>query len=342
MSAANLNVSKYRSRSSTQSLIGFSISFESGPLLARGFGLEHLRDLLVRFARPLLRSGADLAYAGDWKERDDNFTYELLRLISAEQEDNSLAGPDTDLTIGRLRNHLAWPHYLAVTPRVEAQWIQCCRIIRITQEIAGIDPASIASDDEPRGTERYRLNSAIALSQLRRLAVSGMVVSVNGTPETYTVPGLTARIVLGGKTKDFSGFVPGIFEEALVMLENKRPLYILGGFGGAAEILARTLLGQDPQELDVSWQEGATPHLKTLRSLSDSRPLPSGVRPTGESLRALRERLQLARPTLSTSLNTGLEEAETKELLTTRDMRRAVQLVFKGLAQSAGFVLLRT
>ena len=30
-----------------------------------------------------------LAYGGDWVEREGNFTYELLNLISAEQEDKS-------------------------------------------------------------------------------------------------------------------------------------------------------------------------------------------------------------------------------------------------------------
>jgi hypothetical protein len=334
--------SKYRSRSSTRSLMGFSISFESKPLLARGLGLEHLKELLVRLARPILRSGADLAFAGSWTEREDNFTYDLLKLVSAEQEANSVAGPDTDVPIGRLRNHLAWPQYLEVTPRMEAQWIQCSRIIRITQEMAGIEPDAIVPDDEPRGTERYLLNSAIVISHLRRVAVRGTSVPIPGTAEFYTVPPLTARIVLGGKTTDFSGFLPGIFEEALLTLESGRPLYILGGFGGAGESLANFLLNKATPELEVSWQESASPRVKTLRTSSGSRPLPNGIRSTEDSLRALRERLVLARPALAPTLNTGLDDAETRELLTTRDMGRAVQLVLKGLTQSAKLDLRRT
>jgi hypothetical protein len=334
--------SKYRSRSSTRGLIGFSISFESKPLLARGLGLEHLKELLVRLARPILRSGADLAFAGSWTDREDNFTYDLLKLVSAEQEANSVAGPDTDVPIGRLRNHLAWPQYLEVTPRMEAQWIQCSRIIRITQEMAGIELAAIVPDDEPRGTERYLLNSAIVISHLRRVAVLGTSVPIPGTAESYTVPALTARIVLGGKTKDFSGFLPGIFEEALLTLESGRPLYILGGFGGAGESLANFLLNKAAPELEVSWQESASPRVKTLRTLSDSRPLPNGIRSTADSLSALRERLVLARPALAATLNTGLDDAETRDLLTTCDMGRAVQLVLKGLTQSVKLDLRRT
>jgi len=38
-------------------------------------------------------------------------------------------------------------------------------------------------------------------------------------------------------------------------------------------------------------------------------------------------------------LNTGLDEEETRVLLTTLDMTRAVQLVLKGLTRSAKLVL---
>jgi SLOG cluster2 len=88
---------------------------------------------MIRLARPLLRQGASLAYGGNWKDTEDNFIFPLLRLISAEQEDNSLGGLDTSLRIGKLYSHSAWPGYLDITLKIEAQWINCCRIVRITQ-----------------------------------------------------------------------------------------------------------------------------------------------------------------------------------------------------------------
>ena len=81
----NPSTSRYRSRDSANRLIALSVSYERVPLLARGFGLEHLRELVILLARPLLRQGASLAYGGDWQERSDNFTYDLLRLVSAER-----------------------------------------------------------------------------------------------------------------------------------------------------------------------------------------------------------------------------------------------------------------
>ena len=99
-----MNTAKYRSNRSTSApLIGLSISYQRDHLLARGLGLEHLRDLLIRLARPLLRQGANLAYGGHWKETADNFTFDLLRLISAEQQDSEFAA-EPEQQIGRLYN----------------------------------------------------------------------------------------------------------------------------------------------------------------------------------------------------------------------------------------------
>lgn len=41
------------------------------------------------------------------------------------------------------------------------------------------------------------------------------------------------RICLGGKTRGYEGGKPGVLEEAKIALEWGKPLYLLGGFGGA-------------------------------------------------------------------------------------------------------------
>ncbi len=335
---------KYRSRASTPRVVGLSVSYARENLLARGLGLEHLRELLLRLARPLLRQGVSLAYGGHWQETEDNFTFDLLRLISAEQEDNSLGGPDTNLVIGRLYNHSAWPHYLDITPRIEAEWINCCRVVRITQQHAGISQADTVPDHEARGgSDRALFNAAVALSSMRRLAMDGMAIDIPDLPSPEPVPPIVARVILGGKVQGFSGFLPGIFEEALMALERQVPLYILGGFGGAAEVLSRALLGPAatrPEEFTVDWHKARTAGLEKLLDLSAQFQLPLGVRATGDALDALFQHIETARPNLSAALSTGLDEPETRELLATRDMRRAVQLVRKGLQARLGLVSL--
>ena len=47
------------------------------------------------------------------------------------------------------------------------------------------------------------------------------------------------RICLGGKTTGYSGRYPGVMEEGMLALHYDKPLYLLGGFGGATRNVAR-------------------------------------------------------------------------------------------------------
>lgn len=265
---------KHRSRTQVDKVIALSISWQHENLLARGLGLEHLLDLLLKIARPILRTGASLAYAGNWIEGEGNFTYELLRLISMEQEDSSLAEPNNTSQVGLLYNHSAWPHYLNITPRIEAQWINCCRIVRITQQMAGIAECDIVPDNEAKSdSSKVKFNAAVTSSQMRRLMMAPMSISIPDAPD-LTIPPVEARIVLGGKISDFSGFMPGLFEEALVTLQHQKPVFILGGFGGAAQVLANAILkpkGETPPEMLIGWHRENNPEFdKFLQETKDS------------------------------------------------------------------------
>lgn len=325
----------YRSRHIQNKLIALSIAYEPEDLLARGLGREHLRELLQRIARPLLRQGANLAHGGHWRNSPSNFTYELLNLINAEQEDNSLGGPDTSYSIGRLYNHCAWPYYLDISPMIEAQWINCCRIVRVTQEDAGISASDVVSDSEAdEDSDQRLLNAALALSAMRRLTMEGMQIRIPDVPQPEHVPPVDARVVLGGKLRGYSGFLPGIFEEALFTLERNSPLYVIGGFGGAGEALATAILMPGKERspaLTVEWHRERTPSLEKLLQLSATNPVPANVRSTESAFDVLNGFIRRAKSDLSGTLNTGLNDEETRELLLTRDMHRAVRLVLQGL-----------
>jgi len=333
---------RYRANTKKPILVGLSVSYERDNLLARGLGLEHLKELLFRLGRPLLRQGVNLAYGGHWRDVEDNFTYDLLRLISSEQENQNAASPDDEVQpIGRLFNHVPWPHYQGITPSVEAQWINCCRIVRITQQDAQIAENYIVPDgDSPEQSEDAQINAALTLSAMRRIAMDSWALPIPGRSRPETIPPLAARVILGGKVADYSGWLPGIFEEALVTLERSVPLYLLGGFGGAAEVLAKMLLdpgGIRPPELTEDWHRERNPKLDKLLGMLHDRHLPLGTRTTQPALDALYARLVAGSASLATSLDTGLDEAETREMLMTRDMKGAVQLVYKGLAAKFSF-----
>jgi len=327
-----------RDRTAQGRVIALSVSYQREPLLALGLGLEHLRELVHRLVRPILRRGASLAYGGRWEDAEDNFTYLLLRLISAEQEDSSAGGPDTSRAIGGLVSYSPWPHYLQITRQIEAQWINCCRIVRVTQERAGIPPEHVVRDPEAeQQTDRFLLNGAITRSATRRLAMTGAQLESPDVPPESIEP-VAGRIVLGGKVDGFQGFVPGVLEEALITLERGIPLYLLGGFGGITEVMASAFLsaagGPRPDPLTVEYHHQRTPALARLAELHAKLPVP-GIRTTQEMLDAFWIRAQGG----PAALATGLSEPEARELLTTRDMSRAVRLVLRGLQARLGVAL---
>ncbi len=330
---------KYRGRQSEDRLIAFSIAYERHNLLARGLGLEHLRELVLGIARPLLRQGANLAYGGSWAEMEGNFTYDLLGLIKAEQEDNSLGGPDTSATIGMLFNHVAWPYYANITPDIEAQWINCCRIIRVTQEDAGFGGDEIISDEEPDpASDRFLFNRAYTLSTMRRIMAEGCDLSLPALGHQAFVPGVDARIVIGGKTNGYAGMMPGIFEETLHALNRNRPLYILGGFGGGAELLAKGLLAQPGEsipELNYDYHRRNTPDVARIHDLCGRFRKPADFTP--ESLfDEFQDAIRQAAANFPHSLYNGLDEAQNRALMTTSDISEARRLVRTGLDNGFG------
>ena len=56
------------------------------------------------------------------------------------------------------------------------------------------------------------------------------------------------RVCLGGKTSGYQGKEPGVMEEARLALAYRKPLYLMGGFGGATR-----MFGADPERTDLGY-----------------------------------------------------------------------------------------
>ncbi len=326
-------------------MIGFSIAYERENLLARGYGAGHMREFLTRLARPLIRSGSHLAYGGHWMPEapnQPNFTYDLLNLISAEQEDNSLGGPDSSHVTGLLFNHQAWPGYEQVETYLRAQWIHCCRIVRISQDVAGIPPGlqalskdlSLKPGDDDARRARALFNRAVCLSKMRSSMLDLLPVEVPDRPQVreYDVPPISAGILLGGKTALYQGFFPGILEEALNLLRARKPLFIVGGLGGAAEMLAQMICDPQAPLLDFSRLAAATPDLRLMADYGDQHAQQISHRGTSQLVKDLNGFIQAARQDPTDVLQTGLSKDQTITLLQTRDLALVVKLVRQGLA----------
>lgn len=87
----------------------------------------------------------------------------------------------------------------------------------------------------------------------------------------YTAEIATARVVVGGKVAGFAGEMPGVAEEAAATLRAARPLYVAGGFGGAAtlvgSIVAPELYDWLPPELPMDVEDGVRDRVASVLDL---------------------------------------------------------------------------
>jgi SLOG cluster2 len=161
-----------------------------------------------------------------------------------------------------------------------------------------------------------------------------MLIDIPGVEKPKRIPPVTARILLGGKVDGYSGFLPGIFEEALTTWQSRRPVFILGGFGGAAEILADAMLaggGDPPPELTLDWHKQRNPALMTLLDSARQFAAPPDLGGMENSFDELFAFVKQVREQPSRTLRTGLTDDQTRELLKTGNIANAVRLTRIGL-----------
>ena len=105
-----------------------------------------------------------------------------------------------------------------------------------------------------------------------------------------------ARIIIGGKLQGYQGKYPGVLEEAYYTLKAKKPLYIIGAFGGVAKEIVKLRNGKEIEE----W--------KGFEIYNDVKTLP---------------------------LNNGLSEKENNILFYSKDIDEIIKVIMKGLKNEA-------
>ena len=199
------------------SSVAISIS-ESPDMAVLGLSNEHLQDAMAELALSLLASGTSLAYGGDL--RKDGFAELLFELLTRYQDHPRHSGK-----IG-VTDYLAWPVHI---------------------RMAAGDLASFSAGHEGAARLVFLARDGSRLEQEQRLELLS-----HEPDDAEWAEGLTemrvimrqetqARIVLGGRVADYKGRMPGIAEEALLSLQARQPVFLLGGFGGCARDIAETI-----------------------------------------------------------------------------------------------------
>lgn len=287
--------------------IALSIS-ESPDLTNKGLVPTQMDLAMQELARYLLAQGATLAYGGDL--RPSGFTDQLFQLVATYRREQENA-------VERIHNYLAWPIYLETSPSMRERLAHLATFHHVPPPIVKgqykIDPSSI-----PKVDAGGRYQRSISLTEMRRAMHKKCV----------------ARIILGGKLVGYSGRCPGLLEEAWLALQDKIPLYILGGFGGCAERIAQSLLGKKPIEFNEGYQVTHDPRpVQPLKELLNTYRIQSQ---NGDRFAELLD-YQTVLKELSRigpkGLNNGLSSKENKRLFCTPYLAEMIQLILKGLSE---------
>lgn len=207
--------------------IAISVSL-SEELEYLGLSSQHLDDISIEIARYLIVNGATLLYGGDL--RQGGFT-ELFAELSYQYK-------HLNDKQRRFVNYFPFPNSKKVSLDDRANFIKQQvepKLLEIPNHLGDFDTER-KFDPFESIEDRYIFSECFADMRIKMANDSD------------------ARILLGGKQKNYLGYIPGIIEEAYQTLVANKPIYLLGGFGGATKSLIKALKGEKPNELTNDFQ----------------------------------------------------------------------------------------
>lgn len=282
--------------------IGVSISdTDPGELQILGLSAAHLQNAMQQIACQCLVQGATLVYGGDL--RKGGFTENLLELVRYHNDDLKRA-------IKPVKNYLVWP----LKSSLDIEWAaenKDALSIEVSAKPEAL--AEVKSPPPGENSDAYNYFFARCLTAMRE----------------HIVATTQARIMMGGKTAGYKGKYPGLVEEALLTLKAGKPLFLLGGYGGASRVIIEALQGRQPDALTLDYQCRQS----SYKSLVDYY-----NRQVAEQQLAIEPiSYHVVSDTFAeigiNGLNNGLSNEENLRLFVTQNHEEAIGLILEGLMQ---------
>jgi hypothetical protein len=296
-------------------VVGLSTAFNED-LGLLGFGREHLEEITLRIARCIVDVGGRIAFGGVLNS--NGLTETLLTLVRTLTADDDGSAGDPP----RVLSYQRWPSLPG--PERIASDVGIAEYVLIDNPMPA--ETRLANDRRVASPKRAR-ELALTLSAMREAMTIGGRLTSAGRP----APPLDARVIVGGAGIAFNGCLPGVLEEALYALEHHCPVYVIGGFGGAARALTRAVLSGEPQpELQIAYHRQ---HSSSFAALE------RGFVQSGEAncIEALFSRLHQAigeiREDVAGRLDNGLGREENVRLMETDHVAEIAWLLRRGFAR---------
>lgn len=285
--------------------IGLSISdIEETELIKTGIRIDNLILLSQDLARHILSREAVLIYGGDL--RPDGFTAFLLD--EAEAIQSRLKSRKI-----YIKNYVSWPIYLNKNDNLlnwQAKY----------KKVAKFEPCNLPTELIPK--KLYPLDTKIFLppnivenQYLWSKSLSNM--------RDKMIKECDARICAGGKLIGYKGCMPGVLEEILIAIKHKKPLFLLGGFGGIVNYVCNAIEKEKskiPEQLTKEWQINSNGGYKMLLDYINNED--QAYFPDYDNLHEILK---------YQNLNNGLSKEENDKLFKTQFIDEAIYLILEGL-----------
>lgn len=265
-----------------------------------GYGTDMIRDLTIELSRHLLIAGANMVYGGDL--RKGGYT-ELFSDMSLQYK-NYQGNVDRETFF--FRNYFAWPIHLSFTKEMKLYYAN-----------SRVKPVFVECPEEYKG-DKYKPIAPVNNENNYIYALS--LLKMRKQMETDT----DARVILGGRTSGFSGFMPGVIEEFVQAVKVGHPIYLLGGFGGAASIIT-SLINKEKSVEDVIKEACEEPRYADFMSFCHNQGIDMGYNKLKEFV-----------ANGINCLNNGLENEDNYILFQSTDVIEIVGLIIKGLKKTFG------
>ncbi len=209
--------------------IAFSVS-DTTDIQNHGGSNIMLKDVVLELSRYILKSGGFLVYGGDLRQNGFTKAFEEFSYQYGQKE-------KTGLGVTYFTNYFAWPNHLRITEKDRMEFIHH----RVNTRLV---TAPVECKDEniflpPFGSENLYI-WAKSLTKMRNEMESNV----------------DARIIIGGRLQKFKGKYAGVVEEFLIAANENHPIYLIGGFGGAARAIADIIDKKNMQALQTEAFKG--------------------------------------------------------------------------------------
>jgi len=261
-----------------------------------------LVDCMTELARYLMVSKQRLLYGGDLGHRSStNFTTIITELSRAYTKYNH-KNPS-------VRNYATSSFFKNIDDNMKSDLMGVVKLIEIKYNPKNLNIL------------KSQLSNGVTLSE-----------SLSTMREKMTEE-LDIRIVAGGKTEDFSGKYPGILEESYLAIKanesinkkKKKPVFLIGGFGGATSKVIEALQGKKPKEFTLCYQL-KNKKFNTLYSEYEQIGKTDAFR--------YEEMLKYLNKVGIAGLNNNLSVQENMRLFESRNVYEIVFLILKGIGKT--------